>query len=146
VENLHGAWENLDEDSLLTLNAGGDFRLTPPSDDLVSDTLRISVVGDISGKWEVSDGKLKAIIDLRSIKLSSPSRMTRFGLTVVSFLLRFFRERAMFDDKITRLTDTDLWLESSNGTGTKLRKRLCPWLGQRAVLALVITGGHAAVD
>ena len=51
--NLHGAWENLDEDSVLTLNAGGDFRLTPPSDDLVSDALRISVVGDISGKWEV---------------------------------------------------------------------------------------------
>jgi hypothetical protein len=52
----------------------------------------------------------------------------------------------MFDDKITRLTDTDLWLEDSNGTVTKFRKRLCPWLGQRAVLALVITGGHAAVD
>lgn len=120
--------------------------MTPPSDDLVSDALRISVVGDISGKWEVSDGKLKAIVNLRSIKLSSPSRLTRFGLTVVSFLLRFFRERAMFDDKITRLTDTDLWLENSNGTVTKFRKRLCPWLGQRAVLALVITGGHAAVD
>ena len=122
--NLHGAWENLDEDSILTLDAGGDFRLTLPSDSSVSDALRISVVGDISGKWEVNDSKLKVSVNLRAIRLSSPSRLTRFGLAVLPFLLRFFHARDMFDDEITRLTDTDLWLENSNGRVTKFRKKL----------------------
>jgi len=122
--NLHGAWENLDDGSILSLDAGGDFRVTPPSDSLVSDALRVSVVGDVSGKWEVSDSKLKVSINLRSIRLSSPSRLTRFGITIFSFLSRFFHAPDMFDDEITRLTDTDLWLENSNGRVTKFRKKL----------------------
>jgi hypothetical protein len=121
---LYGAWEDLEEDSILTLDASGDFRLTPPSDSTISDALKISVVGDISGKWEVNDSKLKVSINLRSIRLSSPSRLTRFGLAVLSFLLRFFHPRDMFDDEITRLTDTDLWLENGHGSVTKFRKKL----------------------
>jgi hypothetical protein len=122
--NLHGAWENLDDGSILTFDAGGDLRVTPVNDRSVSDALRISVVGDISGKWEVNDSKLKVSVNLRSIRLSSPSRLTRFGITILSFLSRFVHAPDMFDDKITRLTDTDLWLEDSNGSVTKFRKKL----------------------
>jgi hypothetical protein len=123
--NLHGAWENLDDGSILSFDAGGDFRVTPSDDDrLVSDALRISVVGDVSGKWEVNDSKLKVSVNLRSIRLSSPSRLTRFGITILSFLSRFVHAPDMFDDKITRLTDADLWLEDSNGSVTKFRKKL----------------------
>jgi hypothetical protein len=122
--NLHGAWENLDDDSILKLGAGGDFRLTPGSASPVSDDPSVSVVGDISGKWEVNDSRLKLSFDLRSVKFSSPSRLKRLGLTVFSFLLRFTHGRDIFDDKITRLTDTDLWLENPNGEVTKFRKKL----------------------
>ena len=122
--NLHGAWESLDDDSLLKLEAGGDFRITPGDDGVVSDDPSVFAVGDISGKWKVNDGKLKISVDPRSVRLSSSSRLKRFGLTVFSFLLRFTRARDMFDDKIVRLTDTDLWLEGSNGIVTKFRKKL----------------------
>lgn len=122
--NLHGAWENLDDDSILRLEADGDFRLTPGSDSPVSDDPSVSLVGDISGKWEVNDSRLKLSVDPRSVRLTSPSRLKRLGLAVFSFLLRFTHARDMFDDKITRLTDTDLWLESPNGKVTKFRKKL----------------------
>jgi hypothetical protein len=79
VGNLHGAWENLDDDSMLELDAGGDFRLTPASDSSVSGDQWVNVVGDISGKWKVDDSKLKLSVDLRSVRLSSSSRLTRFG-------------------------------------------------------------------
>ena len=124
ARNLHGAWENLDDDSVLKLDAGGDFRLTPGDDGPVSDDPSVILVGDISGKWEVYDSKFKLSVDPRSVRLSSTSRLKRLGLTVFSFLLRFTRARDMFDDKIVRLTDTDLWLESSNGIVTKFRKKL----------------------
>jgi hypothetical protein len=122
--NLHGAWESLDDDSLLKLDAGGDFRLTPGDDGVVSDDRSVFAVGDMSGKWEVNDSKLKISVDPRSVRLSSSSRLKRLGLTVFSFLLRFTHARDMFDDKIIRLTDTDLWLESPNGIVTKFRKKL----------------------
>ena len=125
--NLHGAWENLDDDSVLRLEAGGGFRLTPGSDSPVSDDPSVNLVGDIRGKWEVNDSRLKISVDPRSVRLSSSSRLKRVGLTVFSFLLRLTHARDMFDDKITRLTDTDLWLESPNGTVTKFRKKVaCP--------------------
>jgi len=122
--NLHGAWENLDDDSVLRLEAGGDFRLTPGSDGPVSDDPSVSLVGDISGKWKVSDSRLKISVDPRSVRLSATSRLKRLGLAVFSFLLRLTRARDIFDDKITRLTDTDLWLEGPNGKVTKFRKKL----------------------
>lgn len=122
--NLHGAWENLDDDSILKLDAGGDFRLTPGDDGPVSDDESVKLVGDISGKWEINDSRLKISVDPRSVRLSSPSRLKQFGLTVFSFLLRFTHARDVFDDKIIRLTDTDLWLERSNGIVTKFRKKL----------------------
>jgi hypothetical protein len=128
ARNLPGAWENLDDDSILKLDAGGDFSLTPASDSSVSGDQLIDVVGGISGKWEANDNKLKLSVDLRSVRLSSSSRLTRFGLTVFSFLLRFVDARDIVDDKITRLTDTDLWLESSNGKVTKFRKKLPSFL------------------
>ncbi len=122
--NLHGAWENLDDDSVLKLEAGGDFRLTPGDDGVVSDDRSVFAVGDMSGKWEVSDSRLKISVAPRSVRLSSSSWWKRLGLTVFTFLLRFTHARDMFDDKITRLTDTDLWLESPNGIVTKFRKKL----------------------
>ena len=124
--DLHGAWEDLDNEGIITLNADGDFRLTPANDSPMS-TEQVNVVGDIRGKWEVNDSKLKLSVDPRSVKLSSPSRLTRLGLAAFSFLLRFAHERVIMDDEITRLTDTDLWLERSDGTVTKLRKELRCW-------------------
>jgi hypothetical protein len=122
--NLPGAWENLDDESLLKLDADGDFRLTPAIDSSVSGHQLVDMVAAISGKWEVYDGKLKLSVDPRSVELSSSSRLARFGLKVFSFLSRFVAVKDMFDDKITRLTDTDLWLEGSNGKVTKFRKKL----------------------
>jgi hypothetical protein len=122
--NLHGTWENLDDDSLLKLDAGGDFRVTSATDMSVSGNKLIDIVGDISGKWEVNDSKLKLSVDPRSVKFISSSRLMRFGLTAFSFLLRFVHVKDMFDDEITLLTDTELWLESSNGVVTKFRKKL----------------------
>ena len=122
--NLHGAWENLDDDSILKLEAGGDFRLTPGDDGVVSDDRSVFAVGDMSGKWEVSNSRLKVSVDPRSVRLSSSSWWKRLGLTVFSFLLRLTRARDMFDDEIIRLTDTDLWLESPNRIVTKFLKKL----------------------
>ena len=122
--SLHGVWENLDDNSVLKLDAGGDFRLTPGSDGPVSDDPSVSLVGDVYGKWQENDSRLKISVDPRSVRLSSSSRLKRLGLAVFSFLLRYTRARDIFDDKITRLTDTDLWLESPNGKVTKFRKKL----------------------
>ena len=124
AESLRGAWENLDDDSILKLEAGGDFRLTPGDDGPVSDDPSVKLVGDLSGKWEINDSRLKLSVDPRSVRLASSSRLKQFGLVVFSFLLRFTHARDIVDDKITRLTDTDLWLESSNGEVTKFRKKL----------------------
>ena len=64
--DLRGAWENLDDGSILMLDAGGDFRLTPESDSPGSGDQLVNVVDDVSGKWEVNDSKLKLSVDLRS--------------------------------------------------------------------------------
>jgi len=122
--SLHGVWENLDDNSVLKLDAGGDFRLTPGSDGPVSDDPSVSLVRDVYGKWLENDSRLKISVDPRSVRLSSSSRLKRLGLAVFSFLLRYTRARDIFDDRITRLTDTDLWLESPNGKVTKFRKKL----------------------
>src|ERR1700733_9573523 len=123
VANLHGAWESLDEDGMLTLDVGGDFRFTPPSDTSLSGDQLVDIVGAISGKWKIDDGKLKLNVDLRSVRFSSSSWLMRFGLKIFTFLLRFFDERDIVDDKVTCLTATDLWLENSNGKVSKFRKK-----------------------
>lgn len=122
VNDLHGVWENLDDDSLLTLEENGDFKLTPGDDGSVTADQRINVSNGISGKWTVEDGEIKLRIDLRSMRLSSPSRFAAIGAAIFTFLLRSAGEREIVIGKLTHLTGTDLWIEKSQGIVTKFRK------------------------
>ena len=122
VANLGGAWQNLDDYSVLELDPSGDFRLTPASGGSLSGSELIAIVSTLSGKWTLDSGKLKLRVNLGSVKLSSSSWWMRFGLKIGSFMLRFFGERNIFHEEVTRLTATDLWLESSHGVVSKFSK------------------------
>jgi len=122
VKDLHGVWVNLDDDSLLRLEEGGDFKLTPSDDSSVTVARGINVIG-ISGRWAVEDGKFKLSVDLRSMRLSSTSRLMAIGAAIFSILLRLVKERKIVYGEITRLTGTDLWIENSQGNITKFQKK-----------------------
>ena len=122
VANLGGAWQNLDDYSVLELDPSGDFRLTPASGSSLSGSELIAIVSTLSGNWTLDGGKLKLSVNLGSVKLSSSSWWMRFGLKIGSFMLRFFGERNIFHEEVTRLTATDLWLESSHGVVSKFSK------------------------
>jgi hypothetical protein len=124
VANLDGSWENLDDHSVLELGPGGDFTLTPAGDESFSGSELIGIVGTVSGKWAIDGGKLKLTVNLGSVKLSSSSWWMRFGLKMISFILRFFGEREILHEEVTRLTATDLWFESSQGIVSKFSKKL----------------------
>ena len=123
VRDLYGVWVNLDDNSLLELEEGGDFRLTHADDSPVVVEQRINAVNGISGKWTADDGELRLSINLRSMTLSSPSRVMAIGAAMLSFLLRFVKDREVNIGKITHLTGTDLWAEGSQRKITKFRKK-----------------------
>jgi len=122
VGDLHGVWANLDDDSLLELEEDGDFKLTSAGDGPVAVSRRVNAVSGVSGKWTLEDGEFKITINLRSMRLSSPSWFMAISVAVFSFLLRFAKEREMIYGKITHLTGTDLWIENSQGIVNKFQK------------------------
>ena len=124
VRDLHGAWTNIDDDSLLKLEEDGNFKLTPPDDSPETADRWSDMVNSISGKWTIEDGKFKLSVDLRSMRFSPHSRFMAIGLAIFSFLLRFVKEKEIVNGKIMQLTATDLWIEDSQGGVTKFQKKL----------------------
>jgi hypothetical protein len=123
VKKLYGTWENLSNNNILRLDEDGDFKLTPLGGGPESEHPIMKALGNTRGAWGINGNKLRIRIDPRSIGLFSPLRLVLLLDTADSVISRLTGAINLHDDKITRLTDTELWLERSDGDAIKYRKK-----------------------
>jgi hypothetical protein len=123
VKKLYGTWENLGNNNILRLDEDGGFKLTPLGGGPESETLIMKAFGNTRGAWEINGNKLRIRIDPRSIGLFSPLRLVLLLDTDNSVISRLTGAINLHDDKIIRLTDTELWLERPDEDDIKYRKK-----------------------